>query len=425
MRHLYSFCFYLLLPVVLLRLWWRARKAPAYGRRWAERFGLFPAPVSDKPVIWLHAVSVGETLAALPLIEALLQRYSEAQLVVTTTTPTGSERVRAALGERVFHVYMPYDIPLALGAFLRRINPRLLIIMETELWPNTVAACAARQIPVLLANGRLSAKSARGYRRFAALTRPMLGQLQVAAQHWDDGERLLELGLPRQQLTVTGNIKFDLALDDELRARAAAIKVDWSDGGSRLVWMAASTHVGEDEQVLAAFARLKAEQPNSLLVLVPRHPERFDAVAELCETEGYSVQRRSRGQPLAVDTDILLGDTMGELLTLLGACDMAFIGGSLVATGGHNLIEPAAWGLPILSGPHLFNFAEVSRLLSGADALAIVKDSDRLAEQLLTLAAEPEKRRAMGVAARQVAEANRGALQRLLQQVDNCYRKSL
>lgn len=421
MRWLYSIIFYFSLPFILIRLYWRARRAPAYAERWRERFGFIAPVTTNKTVIWFHTVSVGEFLGALPLIR-LLQQLPTVHLMITTTTPTGSERVRAALGDSVDHVYAPYDIPDAIARFLRRTNPRLLVIMETELWPNTIAACAARSIPVLLINARLSARSAKGYQRFSAVTQPMLQQLTAAAiQHQDDAARFAALGLPASASHITGNIKFDLTLSETLRAQASDLKREWSQGGQRLVWIAASTHHGEDEQILDAFARLRASADSTahtlLLVLVPRHPERFNSVAELCETRGFTIQRRSSGRS-PDGADILLGDTMGELLLLFGASDIAFVGGSLVANGGHNFIEPAAWQLPLLSGPHVFNFAEVSRLLVDAGALVHVDSAETLAQQVQLLLADPTVRLKRGEVARLVAEANRGALAKTLKLIE-------
>lgn len=419
MRFFYTLVFYLLTPIILLRLLWRSIAAPAYARRWAERFGFFPRLDSAKKVVWLHTVSVGEFIAALPLIREL-QKNTDLQLVITTTTPTGSERVRASLGESVFHVYAPYDLPDVLGRFLKRIRPSLMLIMETELWPNSIALCAQRKIPTILVNGRMSARSARGYEKFSTLTRPMLQQLRLAlAQHKDDAARLNHLGLPEANTQVTGSIKFDLTLSEELRAQAAQLKQQWSSSGERLIWIAASTHQGEDEIVLAAHRQLQQTLQNNgsqqkvLLVLVPRHPERFASVASLCERRGFNMAKRSGGG-VAADTEIILGDTMGELLLLFGASDIAFVGGSLVANGGHNFIEPAAWSLPLLSGTHIFNFAEVSRLLQEAGGLTLVNSAEELAGQLELLMENQPERAKRGLAALTVANENRGALQKTL-----------
>lgn len=419
-RLLYSLLLYLLLPAILLRLCWRALRAPAYARRWGERFGRV-APLlgpGSGPVIWIHAVSVGETLAALPLIRRLQAAQPQARLLVTTTTPTGSARVRAALGDGVAHCYAPYDFPHAVRRFLRRVQPALLIVMETELWPNLLHGCARRDIPVVLANARLSARSAAGYARVAALTRPMLAALtRVAAQTGADGERFLALGLEPERLHVTGNLKFDLELDAALRARAHQLRAAWR-GGVRPIWLAASTHEGEDEIVLAAHRQLLATRPDALLVLVPRHPERFDRVHALCMGQGFRTLRHSAGRPPAIDTQVLLGDTMGELLAFCGAADLVFVGGSLVPVGGHNLIEPAAWGRPVLSGPELFNFAEAAALLETGGGLRICADGAALAAAVAELLDQPERRAAMGAAAHAVAAANRGALTRLAAIID-------
>ncbi len=414
-RTLYSFVLYLLTPLILVRLLWRSLPAPAYRHRWRERFGRVPAIRGDGEVIWVHSVSVGETLAAIPLIEALGERYPGAAIAVTTMTPTGSERVRAVFGDRVYHVYAPYDLPHAIARFLGRLRPRMLIIMETELWPNLIHACRQRHIPVVLANARLSAKSAAGYRRFARLTRPMLESLSVvAAQTRDDGERFLKLGLPVDTLRVTGNIKFDLKLDEQRRALAGELDKRWRGSPPRPIWLAASTHRGEEAMILAAHRRLLAEYPSLLLVLVPRHPERFDEVASLCREQGFVVVRRSSGESPGPDHQVLLGDTMGELPVFFGACDLAFVGGSLVPVGGHNMIEPAAWGVPVVSGPHLFNFAEASKLLADNGGMKVCADPQALVGEVGHWLGDAGARRAAGVAAREVAEANRGALARLL-----------
>ena len=416
MRYLYSALFYILLPVLLLRMLLRSRRAPAYRQRLAERFGLFaadPAPAGT-PVIWVHAVSLGETLAAAPLIEALLQRWPDHRIVVTTTTPTGSERVRALFGERVFHVYAPWDLPGAVRRFLGRVRPRLLLLMETELWPNMLHYSSAMGCRILLANARLSARSARGYARFAGITRAMLRQLDtVACQSRADGERFLALGLPPSALHVTGSIKFDLELDASLRAAAAGLRREL-DADSRTVLVAASTHPGEDEQILQAFARIRQETDHCLLVLVPRHPERFDEVHALCRGQGWNVVRRSNGVSPGPGSDVLLGDTMGELLLLLSVGQVAVIGGSLVPHGGHNVLEAAAWGVPVVTGPYMFNFEEISGLLVAAGAMVRLQDPADLTACLQALLADSPRRLEMGAAGRRVVADNRGARERLL-----------
>lgn len=418
-RFFYSVSIYLLSPIILLRLLYRALRAPAYARRWRERFG-FVAQVNGGKTIWLHSVSVGETLAAVPLVKALQQRYPDYRLTVTCMTPTGSERIQAAFGDSVDHYYAPYDMQDSVARFLNRVRPGILIIMETELWPNTIAACASRNIPVILANGRLSAKSAAAYGKIPRLVSPMLQSMSaVVAQHADDGARFTQLGLPPEALAISGNIKFDLHLDSEVRAKAQSLTTEWQGENQRPVLLAASTHAGEDELILQAYGQIKAALSVApLLVLVPRHPERFNQVAQLCEQAGFVVVRRSTGEPTA-PADILLGDTMGELMSFYGACDLAFVGGSLVPTGGHNMIEPAAWGVPVITGTYLFNFAEASRLLIEGGAMVVCEDADNLAEQCIGLFANQQRRTQMGDAARQIAEANRGALDRLLAVIDH------
>lgn len=417
MRVIYTSIFYLLLPFILLRLLWRSVATPAYAKRWAERFGFFPALTTRKKVVWLHTVSVGEFLAALPLIRRL-QADENLQLVITTTTPTGSERVQATLDHSVFHVYAPYDLPDVLARFLKRVKPSLYLVMETELWPNTLAACARHNIPTLLINGRLSEKSARGYGRFGALTKPMLQDLSRAAiQNSTDAARFVALGLPADRAIVTGNIKFDLSLRDDLRAQAATLKNQLSNNGQRLVLIAASTHQGEDEIILDAFTQVRASSYESartaVLVLVPRHPERFERVGQLCASRGFTTTKRSE-RNWNNQSDILLGNTMGELMLMFGASDIAFVGGSLVPNGGHNFIEPAAWGLPLVSGEHLFNFTEVARLLMDAGALTTVNSAQSLADEFIRLLGNESVRMELGAAALQVALDNRGALDKTL-----------
>lgn len=424
-RLLYTTILYLLSPVIMLRLMYRALKSPAYAERWAERFGWYDSIDSDN-VIWLHAVSVGETLAAAPLIKALQNTYPDSRLLVTCMTPTGSERIQALFGDSIEHSYAPYDMPHAVARFLAVFQPKLLIVMETELWPNTIAACAKRHIPVILANARLSEKSARGYGKITSLVKPMLQSMtSVVAQHPDDGARFAALGLPPQSLSVSGNIKFDLNLDEGLQIQADKLAAEWRGFQQRKVWLVASTHRGEDEIVLQAFKKIVAAMTTPpLLVLVPRHPERFNQVAELCGEAGFKVARRSVQQSVE-QADILLGDTMGELMSFFGACDVAFVGGSLVPNGGHNMIEPAAWGVPILSGPHLFNFSEASRLLIEGRAMRVcegaesVNSADSLAGECIEILQNQSLATEMGDAARRIAEANRGALNKLLKVIDD------
>ncbi|MCY4127068.1 MAG: lipid IV(A) 3-deoxy-D-manno-octulosonic acid transferase [Pseudomonas sp.] len=413
-RTLYTLLFHHALPLLALRLYLRARKAPAYGRRIGERFAI-KLPTMRKGGIWVHAVSVGESIAAAPMVRALLKAYPELPITLTCMTPTGSERIGALFADepRVQHCYLPYDLPWAAGRFLDHVQPRLGVIMETELWPNHIHQCARRGIPVALANARLSERSARGYGRFARLTRPMLAEMSlIAAQTEVEAQRFLALGARAACVQVTGSIKFDLKIDEQLVPRAQALRQQWA-ATSRPVWIAASTHDGEDALILQAHQQLLQVHGDALLILVPRHPERFDAVHAICSQQ-FATVRRSTGLPVLAQTQVLLGDTMGELLFLYALADMAFVGGSLVPTGGHNPLEPAALALPVLMGPHVFNFLEISAMLREAGALQQVDDAQGLAGAVQRLVELPQDARRMGEAGRAVMRANQGALQRLL-----------
>ncbi|MGV8916401.1 MAG: lipid IV(A) 3-deoxy-D-manno-octulosonic acid transferase [Pseudomonas sp.] len=414
-RLLYTLLFHLGLPVIAARLWLRARKAPAYAKRIAERFA-FGLPAMQRGGIWVHAVSVGESIAAAPMIRALLERYPQLPITVTCMTPTGSERIKALFANepRIQHCYLPYDLPWAAGRFLNHIQPRLGVIMETELWPNHIHQCAKRGIPVVLANARLSERSAKGYGRFAKLTRPMLAEMSgFAVQTEAEAQRFRDLGARAECVEVTGSIKFDLSIDPQLLERASALREQWQST-QRPTWIAASTHAGEDETVLAAHRQLLTSHPDALLILVPRHPERFNSVHDLCVQQGFETLRRSSGQPVTVGTSVLVGDTMGELLFLYALADCAFVGGSLVPNGGHNLLEPAALAKPVLSGPHLFNFLEIAALLRFAGALEEVADAAGLGKAVQQLFDQPAIAHNMAQAGLDVMRANQGALQRLL-----------
>lgn len=415
MRLLYSALYYCLMPCIVLRMLWRSRLAPAYRQRWSERLGYFRGlPDDGVPAIWVHAVSVGETIAAAPLVESMLQQFPDYRVVLTTTTPTGSERARALFGDRVLHVYAPWDLPGSLRRFLDRTRPRLLIIMETELWPNMLHYTRASGCNVMLANGRMSQRSARGYARVAGLTRQLLSSLNVVAcQTLEDSKRFLALGVAPAVLHVTGSVKFDVTLDESLRNQAAELRRTFMVGG-RPVLVAASTHPGEEALVLAAFRDIRRTRSDCLLVLVPRHPERFEKVHGLCVREGWQVVRRSSDSEPSGADDILLGDTMGELLLLLGTATVAVVGGSLLAHGGHNVLEAAVWGVPAVSGPHMENFAEVSARLEAAGAVIRLDTPGALSDTLQRLLDDADLRQRMGMAGLQVLDENRGASARLL-----------
>ena len=415
-RTLYTVLFHLGLPFIALRLWLRSRKAPAYAQRIGERFALGLPPM-QRGGIWVHAVSVGESIAAAPMVRALLAQYPQLPITITSMTPTGSERIRSMFaGEpRIQHCYLPYDFPWAAARFLKHIQPKIGVIMETELWPNHIHQCAKSGIPTVLANARLSERSARGYGRFAKLTRPMLGEVSLfAVQTQAEAQRFLDLGARPECVAVTGSIKFDLTIDPALLERATQLRTQWQ-ALDRPVWIAASTHDGEDEIVLAAHRQVLAAHPDALLILVPRHLERFDSVFEMSRQQGFSTVRRSTGLPVTAADSVLIGDTMGELLFLYALADIAFVGGSLVPTGGHNLLEPAALAKPLLSGTHLFNFLEIAALLRTAGALEEVSDAAGLATTVQRLIEHPVLARTMADAGLSVMKANQGALQRLLE----------
>ena len=412
-RTLYSLLLYLAVPVIAVRLWLRSRKAPAYAKRIGERFAL-TLPKFKQGGIWLHAVSVGESIAAAPVVKALQEQYPDLPITMTCMTPTGSERIQSMFGDSVQHSYLPYDLPLCSRRFFKRLQPRLAIVMETELWPNHINQCARLNIPVVLANGRLSERSARGYGRFPKLVAPMLKQISaLAVQTQTEAQRFIELGARPATVTVTGSIKYDLRVDAALPVQAQALREQWQ-ASQRPIWIAASTHEGEDALILAAHQQLLAQFPDALLVLVPRHPERFESVHALCIAQGMPVQRRSTQSAVSAEHQVLLGDTMGELLLLYALADVALVGGSVIEHGGHNMLEPIALEKPTLTGPHYFNFLEIAEQLLTAEALQTVADTQQLAQAVAELWRNPEQVQKMNAAAQQVLQRNQGALQRLL-----------
>lgn len=409
------------MPFVLIRLLWRSRHTTDYRKRWNERFG-YIVPITHKKTIWVHAVSVGETIAAIPLVESLIQQYSpEFHIIVTTTTPTGSALVTKHLQNQVTHVYAPFDVPFSVSRFLRRSHVKLCIIMETEMWPNLLTLCKKQNIPIILANARLSERSCLRYQLISNLTKRMLSTYHtIAAQGVLDGERFLQLGLDPKKLVITGNIKFDLQIPDQLIQQGKTIR--HQIGLDRRVLIAASTHEGEDQIVIDAFLKIRKEISNLFLILAPRHRDRFQKVSELCRQTNLMVSARSQQTAITSSTDILLVDTIGELQMIYAAADIAFVGGSLVPVGGHNLIEPAALGLPILTGPNLHNFAEISKLLQNAGAAQIVTDANSIADAVIALCSAKELREKIGTCAKETIQANRGALQKHLECVGRCLR---
>jgi 3-deoxy-D-manno-octulosonic-acid transferase len=416
MRYLYTIIFYLLLPFVLLRLWIKNRKNPAALKFWHERLGIDLRPTPQHG-IWIYAVSVGEAIAAIPLIKALQQRYPTIPLVVTGETIGGADRIRANLGNSVTQLYSPYDLPPILRKFFDNLKPRLLILMEKELWPNLLTECRKKKVPVVIANARLSGRSAQAYRRILSVTQEMLSGINlVLAQSQADADRFIELGLARDHICVSGNIKFDLELPAHLHERAKQLRQSW--GQDRLIWIAASTHEGEEEQVLHAFTRVRKLFPDVLLISIPRHINRAPRLQKLYQSHGFQVTKRSENKVCSSATDIFIGDTMGELLLFYTAADLAFVGGSLVEKGGQNPLEPAAVGLPILTGPFTFNFELITEQLKQRGIEIQINDSQELEEQVVALLANPQKRQKMGSDAKKFLEENKGSLAKHLELIE-------
>ena len=361
---------------------------------------------------------MGETQAAQPLVKRLLKRFPEYEIVITTTTTTGADRVQQLFGNRVTHLYFPYDTPAAMNAFISHVQPELLIIIETEIWPNLLAICNQRRVATILANARLSEKSARGYARFGPFTREIFKSLSlIAAQTSTDAERFMMLGAISDQVRITGNLKFDLQLSANLHEQAAMLRRQW--GEKRLVWVAASTHEMEDELLLKSHRIVMQRHPQALLILVPRHPSRFSRVATLIEREGFSFVRRSTGEKCTTTRQLVLGDTMGELTLFLAAADAAFVGGSLVPVGGHNVLEPAALGLPVVYGPYMFNFSDISDLLLEEEAAVQVANATKLADVISHWLSDSGERNRVGENGRRVVDENKGALERLFNLIED------
>lgn len=413
MQLLYSILLYLATPLILLRLLWRSRRNPGYRQRILERFAILPA-TNMQASIWIHAVSMGEVILATPLIKNLRQLYPNIPIVVTTTTPTGSAQLlKQFTTQEIFHSYAPYDMPVVVKRFLKLIKPQIAIMMETEIWPNILYQCQQQGIRTVIANARLSQKSATNYQYFQPFTRQIMGYIDlIIAQSKDDADRFIQLGALKNNVTVSGSMKFDINIPASIYEKAQALRREWNL--ARPILIAASTHEDEEEKILKQFQQLRQILPTLFLILVPRHPERFDSVATLCEKQGFKIVRRSQNVTCNEQTDIFIGDTMGELCLFYAIADVAFVGGSLVPVGGHNPLEPAALGLPIIMGPHVFNFMEITRLLTNAGALFVVNQYDEIAKVAIELLQNSENRRTVGIKGRQVVEQNRGALSKHL-----------
>lgn len=414
MRRIYTVLIYLLVPFAYALVLWRGRRDPGYREGLQERFGHGASLPDGSGSIWLHAVSMGEVAAAAALLRALRRRYPDTPIVVTTSTPTGRARARALFGAGVDVRFLPYDLPAAQRRFLAAIRPRFGIIMETELWPNLFHECARRDLVVVIASARLSARSVANYRRVLPLLRELFcGRVWVAAQTAEDAARFRAIGASPERTAVIGNVKFDIEIEAAVVQKGRELRA--ALGTLRPVWVAGSTHPGEEEQVLDAHAEVCRVRADALLVLVPRHPARFDTVAASLARRGFDFVRRSAPDAVEPGTQILLVDSVGELLAFYAAADLAFVGGSLMPVGGHNLLEPAALGVPVLSGPSDFNGREIANLLWREGGLIRVQDGAELAAAVIALCADGTQREAVGAAARRVVAANRGSVARLLE----------
>lgn len=420
MRFLYSLALYLCAPLALCYLLLRGTKNRAYLEHIPERFGYIPKPGSAQPVIWVHAVSVGEVQASGELVKRLLGAYPDCRVLLTTVTPTGAARVRSLFAGTVEHRYLPYDLPHAVHLFLRRINPRLLVILETEIWPNLLYYCKRRGVPAVLVNARLSVASYRGYLKFRRFSASAVGLLShIAARSAEDAERFLALGADPARVSIAGNLKFDIDTGADAAVQAASLRRTIAAG--RPVWIAASTHAGEEEQVLDAFDRVRRSLADCFLIIAPRHPERFDKVYHLCVRRGLEVARRSAAAGVeARDTDVYLLDTLGELPLFYACADAAFVGGSLTPVGGHNVLEPAALGVPLISGQHTANFREVIELFKADGAIMIVTDAAQLAAAVSTLLQDADLGRTRGERGQRLVRQNRGATDSVMGLLDKC-----
>ncbi|HEU4626083.1 MAG TPA: lipid IV(A) 3-deoxy-D-manno-octulosonic acid transferase [Steroidobacteraceae bacterium] len=421
MRFLYTLAAYLLAPVFCAVMFFRGLRDRRYWAHFGERFGA--GPTAEKPSIWVHAVSVGEVQASAVLVRCLYDRYPGIPIVVTTLTATGAERARALLADRATVRYMPLDLPGSVRRFFDRVRPRIAVIFETELWPNLYHECGRRRVPLVLASARLSPKAMGKYTRFLTLFRQVLSNdVVVAAQAEGDAARFRELGASPTRTHVTGNLKFDFALPADIATKGHELREHYA--ADRPVWVAGSTHGdGEEEAVLAAHRHVRSVYPNALLVLVPRHRQRFAEVGAWLEKQNVRIIRRSSPAARTRDLEVLLVDTLGELLDFYAMSDVAFVGGSLVPVGGHNLLEPAALGVPVLTGPHNHNAADIARILIDAGAALVVKDAAELGQRVAELLGNPAERARMGTAGRTAVEGNRGALEKLLGLIDPLLRQ--
>ena len=415
-RNLYTALFCLSLPVYFVRLCWKGLSNKEYFLRWSERLGFgSEIPSKDKSLIWIHAVSVGEVNASMPLLRRLITDHPHSELLVTTTTPTGSRLLIERLGNKIKHQYLPVDIPFFLNYFLNKWNPKILILLETEIWPNLINICKRRSIFTALVNARLSEKSKDNYLKYNSLMKPAIEKIDlILAQFESDKRRFLEIA-DRKDINTCGNLKFDQDIPSELEDISKTIKQDWStDGELRPILIAASTHETEEDEVLKAFKKILISSPNALLILVPRHLERFDRVKKIIQASGLALVSRSKKEDVEKNTQVLLGDTIGELNFLYSLSDVAFVGGSLIDHGGQNLLEPAAQGLALMSGPSLRNFSDISDQLIEKEGLAVIRSAEELSEKFIELVENPDVLKKSGEAAFEVFMTNRGALEKII-----------
>jgi len=411
-RQIYTLVLWLLLPYVFFHLLWRARKQPEYLSHIPERFGFYKVQ-TDKPIIWLHTVSVGETRAASTLIKRLQVSYPDHTILLSHTTPTGRDASEQLYGDSVIRVYLPYDYPFAIQRFLQHFKPRIGVLLETEIWFNLIHQSNTLLIPLLLLNARLSEKSARSYKRFTSLTKTGLSQLNlVAAQSTEDAVRLASLGA--ENVTVMGNLKYDIEPPKPIHETGKHLRNLF--GLNRPIFLAASTRAGEEKLLLESLNQI--DLPGLLTVIVPRHPQRFEEVASLIAQHGIQFQRRSENLPVSADTKVVLGDSMGEMLAYYVACDITFIGGSLLPLGGQNLIEACAVGTPVLIGPHTYNFSQATMLAIENGAAIRIQNADNLAQTLHQLLLQPEKLAQMGKAGLSFVNANKGATEKALSKIN-------
>ena len=419
-RIIYTAIFYLAIPIYFLRLIWKGFSNPDYLLRWNERLGLDSnLSPGDRNVLWVHAVSVGEVNASIPLIRSLLKNYQKTEILVTTTTPTGSQILLNKMGSRVKHQYMPLDIPFCVNKFLDKWRPKALLLLETEIWPNLLEICEQRNIFTALVNARLSEKSKKNYKRVKPLIASALNKLDLLiAQYNSDAVRFKEIN-PELEVLLCGNLKFDQEIPEQITSISNSIRESWSKNGTkRPTLIASSTHESEEKFVLDSFKEVLSLIPQSLLIIVPRHPERFDQVYRLISETTLLVARRSKKEDVTENTQVLLGDTMGELNFLYSVSDIAFVGGSLIDHGGQNLLEPAALGLPICSGSSLRNFQEIADELQDNDALFIVRNEKDLTDFFLKLINNPSDMKEIGNKSQRVFQKNRGALDKITTLLD-------